>query len=221
MNCHSCVNASAQFAGIAALEGPQDQVGEMVAAFDERRKVIVEGLNALPGVTSRRPGGAFYAFPNVTGTGMSSDRLQQRLLEESGIAVISGTSFGSFGEGYLRFSYANSTENIRARAGADGGDAVGARGGALKQGRGHAGPGRHPGRSEFSRPIPTESSTSGALFSARSVRGKSRFLKIATHRAIVFLRQRLAAAGLSVHERHDPHDVVSGRDERIAGSLGR
>ena len=107
------MNASAQFAGIAALEGPQDSVGEMVAAFDERRNVIVEGLNALPGVTCRRPGGAFYAFPNVTGTGTSSDELQQRMLEEVGIAVISGTSFGAYGEGYLRFSYANSTENIR------------------------------------------------------------------------------------------------------------
>ena len=113
VNCYSCVNASAQLAGIAALEGPQDSVGEMVAAFDERREVIVDGLNALPGVTCRRPGGAFYAFPNVTGTGVSSDALQQRMLEETGIAVISGTSFGAFGEGYLRFSYANSTENIQ------------------------------------------------------------------------------------------------------------
>ena len=113
VNCHSCVNASAQFAGIAALEGPQDSVGEMVAAFDERRKVIVDGLNALPGVTCRHPGGAFYVFPNVTGTGTPSDTLQQRLLEEVGIAVISGTSFGAFGEGYLRFSYANSTGNIQ------------------------------------------------------------------------------------------------------------
>ena len=85
----------------------------MVAAFDGRRNAIVEGLNALPGVTCRRPGGAFYAFPNVAGTGASSDALQQRMLEEAGIAVISGTSFGAYGEGYLRFSYANSTENIR------------------------------------------------------------------------------------------------------------
>jgi len=112
VNCHSCVNASAQFAGIAALEGPQNSVGEMVAAFDERRQVIVEGLSTLPGVTCRRPGGAFYAFPNVGGTGESSDALQRRMLEEAGIAVISGTSFGAFGEGYVRFSYANSTENI-------------------------------------------------------------------------------------------------------------
>ena len=114
VNCHSCVNASAQFAGIAALEGPQESVGEMVAAFGERRKVIVDGLNALPGVTCRNPGGAFYAFPNVTGTGAaSSDALQQRLLEEAGVAVISGTSFGAFGEGYLRFSYADGIGNIR------------------------------------------------------------------------------------------------------------
>ena len=113
VNCHSCVNASAQFAGIAALEGPQESVGEMVAAFDERRRVIVEGLNALPGVTCRDPGGAFYAFPNVTGTGVSSDALQKRLLEEAGVAAVSGASFGAFGEGFLRFSYANGTENIR------------------------------------------------------------------------------------------------------------
>ena len=113
VNCHSCVNASAQYAGIAALEGPQESVGEMVAAFDERRRIIVEGLNALPGVTCRDPGGAFYTFPNVTGTGMSSDVLQRRLLEEAGVAVISGTSFGALGEGYVRFSYANSAGNIR------------------------------------------------------------------------------------------------------------
>ena len=113
VNCHSCVNASAQLAGIAALEGPQESVGEMVSAFDERRRVIVEGLNALPGVTCRDPGGAFYAFPNVTGTGVSSDALQKRLLEEAGVAAVSGASFGAFGEGFLRFSYANGTENIR------------------------------------------------------------------------------------------------------------
>jgi len=114
VNCHSCVNAPAQFAGIAALEGPQDQVGVMMQAFDERRHVIVDGLNALPGVTCRMPGGAFYAFPNISATGMDSARIQTRMLEDAGVAVIAGTSFGAYGEGYVRFSYANSVENIRA-----------------------------------------------------------------------------------------------------------
>ena len=112
VNVHSCVNASAQFAGIAALEGPQDQVDVMMKAFDERRHVIVKGLNTLPGVTCRMPGGAFYAFPNITNTRMDSATLQKRMLEEAGVAVISGTSFGAYGEGYVRFSYANSVENI-------------------------------------------------------------------------------------------------------------
>ncbi|MCC7272079.1 MAG: pyridoxal phosphate-dependent aminotransferase [Alphaproteobacteria bacterium] len=114
INCHSCVNASAQFAGIAALEGPQEAVGRMVAAFAERRRVIVDELNRIPGFRCIEPGGAFYAFPNITGTGLDSRALQAKLLEEAGVAVISGTSFGRFGEGYLRFSYANSVENIRA-----------------------------------------------------------------------------------------------------------
>ena len=113
VNCHSCVNAATQFAGIAALKGPQDQVDEMVHAFDERRRVIVSGLNALPGVTCRNPGGAFYAFPNITGTTKDARALQNGLLEDAGIATVAGTSFGAFGEGYLRFSYANSVENIR------------------------------------------------------------------------------------------------------------
>ena len=113
VNDHSCVNAATQFAGIAALEGPQDSVDVMTSAFDERRRVIVDELNDMPGVTCVRPGGAFYAFPNITGTGMRSQELQERLLNEAGVAAISGTSFGALGEGYLRFSYANSTENIR------------------------------------------------------------------------------------------------------------
>ncbi|MEZ5669273.1 MAG: pyridoxal phosphate-dependent aminotransferase [Alphaproteobacteria bacterium] len=112
INCHSCVNAATQFAGIAALEGPQDAVHEMVAAFDSRRGVIVDRLNAMPGVRCIRPGGAFYAFANTAGTGMQSRELQQVMLDQLGIAAISGTSFGRFGEGYIRFSYANSTENI-------------------------------------------------------------------------------------------------------------
>ncbi len=113
INCHSCVNASAQYAGIAALEGPQDSVDAMVAAFDERRRVIVEGLNQIPGFSCRNPGGAFYAFPNIKQTGIDSGTLQRRILDEAGVATIAGTSFGAFGEGYLRFSDANSRENIR------------------------------------------------------------------------------------------------------------
>ena len=113
VNDHSCVNAPTQFAGIAALEGPQDASDAMVEAFDERRLAIVEELNAIPGFRCVRPGGAFYAFPNITGTAITSDELQERLLNEAGVAVISGTSFGARGEGYLRFSYANSLGNIR------------------------------------------------------------------------------------------------------------
>jgi aspartate aminotransferase len=113
INCHSCVNAAAQYAGIAALEGPQDDVKRMVQAFAERRKVIVSELNSIPGFRCVEPGGAFYAFPNITGTGLSSRALEAKLLNEAGVAVLSGTSFGAHGEGYLRFSYANSIENIR------------------------------------------------------------------------------------------------------------
>jgi len=112
INCHSCVNASAQFAGIAALEGPREPVHRMVAAFAERRAMIVAALNGLPGFRCAQPGGAFYTFPNVTGTGLDARRLQGMLLEEAGVATVAGTSFGEFGEGYLRFSYANSREAI-------------------------------------------------------------------------------------------------------------
>jgi aspartate/methionine/tyrosine aminotransferase len=113
VNNHSCVNAPTQFAGIAALEGPQDDVVRMVKAFDERRRAIVPMLNQLPGFRCVDPGGAFYAFPNVTGTGMGARELQNRMLEEAGVATVAGTSFGIHGEGYIRFSYANSIENIR------------------------------------------------------------------------------------------------------------
>ena len=113
INCHSCVNAPTQYAGIAALEGPQDAVDTMVSAFDERRRVIVSELNQVPGFRCIEPGGAFYAFPNIEDTGMSARELQDNLLQETGVAIIAGTSFGAQGEGYVRFSYANSTENIR------------------------------------------------------------------------------------------------------------
>lgn len=112
VNSHSCVNAAAQWAGLAALTGDQGPVEAMVAAFAHRRRTIVDGLNALPGVTCIEPGGAFYAFPNITGTGLSSRTLQHRLLEEEGVATIAGPSFGDAGEGYLRFSYAASIEAI-------------------------------------------------------------------------------------------------------------
>ena len=113
INCHSCVNAPAQYAGIAALTGPQQPVRDMVAAFEARRRVVIEELNALPGVSCVEPGGAFYAFPNVTGTGISAKELETRLLEEAGVASVAGTSFGAHGEGFLRISYANSVDNIR------------------------------------------------------------------------------------------------------------
>ncbi|HET8726080.1 MAG TPA: pyridoxal phosphate-dependent aminotransferase, partial [Alphaproteobacteria bacterium] len=112
VNSHSCVNAAAQHAGVAALTGPQDAVDAMVAAFAKRRRIIVDGLNRLPGFRCVEPGGAFYAFPNVTATGEAAKPLQTRLLEEAGVATIAGTSFGVEGEGYLRFSYASSVEAI-------------------------------------------------------------------------------------------------------------
>ncbi len=112
VNCHSCVNAPTQFAGIAALEGPQDAVHKMVAAFDQRRRAIVAMLNQLPGFSCIEPGGAFYAFPNITATGLSAKQLQSKMLEEAGVATVAGTSFGIHGEGYIRFSYANSKDNI-------------------------------------------------------------------------------------------------------------
>jgi aspartate aminotransferase len=112
INCHSCVNAAAQFAGIAALQGPREPVHRMVRAFAERREMIVAALNGLPGFRCVQPGGAFYTFPNVTGTGFDARTLQAKLLEEAGVATVAGTSFGELGEGYLRFSYANSREAI-------------------------------------------------------------------------------------------------------------
>ncbi len=113
INSNSCTAAFTQIAGIAALTGPQDDVDRMVAAFRERREVMVEGLNRLPGFRCLKPKGAFYAFPNIEGTGMSSRELAHYLLEEAGVAVLSGTAFGEYGEGFLRLSFANSIENIQ------------------------------------------------------------------------------------------------------------
>jgi len=112
INSHSCVNAPTQYAGIAAINGPQDAVEDMMAAFAERRMTIVNALNEVDGFSCVMPGGAFYAFPNIKDTGRSSMTLQNMLLEEAGVATIAGTSFGDYGEGYLRFSYANSTDKI-------------------------------------------------------------------------------------------------------------
>ena len=113
INCHSCVNAPTQYAGMAALTGPQDAVHDMTKAFDERRKVIVKELNMIPGFHCLNPGGAFYTFPSIADTGMTARQAQDQLLEEVGVATVAGSSFGEFGEGFLRFSYANSIENIR------------------------------------------------------------------------------------------------------------
>lgn len=113
INANSCASAPVQWAGIAALRGPQEPVDEMMKAFDERRHVIVEGLNAVPGFSCVMPRGAFYAFPNITATGMTSKALEQLLLERAGVAILSGTAFGALGEGYLRFSYAAATKEIQ------------------------------------------------------------------------------------------------------------
>jgi aspartate/methionine/tyrosine aminotransferase len=112
VNLHSCVNAPTQYAGIAALTGPQDAVNHMRAEFDKRRKLVVEGLNKLPGVSCITPKGAFYAFPNVKQTGWKAKALANALPDETGVALIGGPDFGILGEGYLRLSYANSAENI-------------------------------------------------------------------------------------------------------------
>ncbi len=114
VNSNSCTAAFTQQAGIAALTGPKHEVQAMVDAFRERRAVIVDGLNRIPGIRCVMPAGAFYAFPNVQGTGMGSKELADRLLDEAGVAVLSGTSFGQYGDGYLRLSYANSVENLEA-----------------------------------------------------------------------------------------------------------
>jgi aspartate aminotransferase len=112
-NCTSCTASFTQIAGAEAFTGPQDAVRGMVAEFRRRRDLLVDGLNAIDGITCLRPKGAFYVFPNITALGMSSKDAETLLLDRYGVAALSGTSFGAFGEGYLRFSYANSQENIR------------------------------------------------------------------------------------------------------------
>lgn len=112
VNSNSCTNAFVQKGCIEALTGPQDEVDKMVSEFKKRRDVIVKGLNSIPGFSCLTPDGAFYAFPNIKKTGFNSKELADKLLYEAGVATLAGTSFGKFGEGYLRFSYANSIENI-------------------------------------------------------------------------------------------------------------
>jgi len=113
-NSNSCTASFIQMAGIAAYDGPQDESEAMMAAFEERRDIMVAGLNELPGVSCLSPAGAFYVFPNVTATGIDSRELAKRCLEEAGVAVLSGTAFGAWGDGYLRLSSANSIDNIEA-----------------------------------------------------------------------------------------------------------
>ena len=112
VNSNSCTASFTQRAGMEALTGPQDSVTTMVAEFKRRRDAIVAGLNEIPGFRCPLPAGAFYAFPNVTGTGLPSKELAEAILEEAGVACLNGADFGEFGEGYIRFSYATSMDNI-------------------------------------------------------------------------------------------------------------
>jgi aspartate aminotransferase len=112
-NSNSCTATFTQKAGQAALTGPQDEVRAMVEEFRQRRDLVVEGLNALPGISCFMPQGAFYVFPNITGTGIKSGELAKQLLEQAGVACLSGTAFGAHGEGFLRLSYANSIPNLQ------------------------------------------------------------------------------------------------------------
>jgi aspartate aminotransferase len=112
-NSNSCTCSFTQIAGMEALKGPQTEPEKMVDEFKKRREVIVSGLNNIEGITCKKPHGAFYVFPNITGTGMNSRKLGDHLLYNAGVAVLPGTSFGKYGEGYLRLSFANSIENIK------------------------------------------------------------------------------------------------------------
>jgi len=112
-NSNSCTSAFTQMAGVEALTGPQNEAERMVSEFKKRREVIVDGLNKIKGITCKKPRGAFYVFPNIEGTGMDCRKLGEHLLNNAGVAVLPGTSFGKYGEGYLRLSFANSVENIK------------------------------------------------------------------------------------------------------------
>ncbi|MFP3897217.1 MAG: pyridoxal phosphate-dependent aminotransferase [Anaerolineales bacterium] len=112
VNSNSCTCAFNQWAGLEALTGPQESVEKMMEAFRERREIFIKGLNDIPGIRCVSPRGAFYAFPNITATGMDSKTCADFFLEEAGVACLSGAAFGEYGEGYLRLSYANSVENL-------------------------------------------------------------------------------------------------------------
>ena len=112
VNNHSCVNAAIQFGGIAALDGPDDSINFMMEKFTKRRKLIFDGLNSIKGIECSLPGGAFYAFPNVIGTGMNGQEFTRRCLHEAGVAIVPGTSFGKKAIDYVRFSFAASQDNI-------------------------------------------------------------------------------------------------------------
>ena len=112
VNSVSCTNAATQWAGVEALTGPQDAVDAMVAEFKARRDIIVDGLNSIPGITCLRPSGAFYVFPDISATGLTGAELADRLLNEGGVSALAGTAFGHVSVHHLRFSYANSRENI-------------------------------------------------------------------------------------------------------------
>ncbi len=112
-NSVSCTSVFSQMAAIAALEGPQDSVWMMMEEFTTRRDLVVEGLNSLPGITCPEPKGAFYAFPNIRGTGLSSQEFAEKAMYDAGVALLAGTAFGQYGDGYVRISFANSQENLQ------------------------------------------------------------------------------------------------------------
>ena len=113
VNSVSCAASFSQRAAIAALDGPQDEVQAMAQEFSRRRRLITDGLRRIPGINCPEPEGAFYAFPSIRGTGLSSRDFEERALSEAGVALLSGAAFGAFGEGYVRLSYANSQDNIQ------------------------------------------------------------------------------------------------------------
>ena len=112
VNSVSCAASFSQIAAVAALDGPQDDVQAMAAEFAQRRRLITDGLRSIPGINCPEPEGAFYAFPSIRETGLSSAAFEERALNEAGVALLSGSAFGAYGEGYVRLSYANSQENI-------------------------------------------------------------------------------------------------------------
>jgi aspartate/methionine/tyrosine aminotransferase len=113
VNSVSCAASFTQMAAVAALEGPRDEVEAMIAEFGVRRRLITDGLRSIPGIKCPEPEGAFYAFPNITATGLTSSEFEERAMNEAGVALLSGSAFGEYGEGYVRLSYANSQENIK------------------------------------------------------------------------------------------------------------